>query len=220
MKKSLYWYTVTRPGTLSISLTPVLVGTSLAWAETTHFSWPAALASLMATLLLQIGTNLVNTAPGNPLAYSSNCELFAFLIFGLLAVMGSYYLQTHDLSLNSLCAAWTIGLQAAAIRLIDNYQDQGYGRAANRFSLVSYLGQRQAQTLYSTLLLLSFLALLPIVFFRPVAGIALVTLSPAIRMIRFFSEAQAGPGFNCILTGTATLQLIFGLALSIGLLFG
>lgn len=220
MRKSLYWYLVTRPGTLSISLTPVLVGTSLAWAETGQFSWQAAFAALTATLLLQIGTNLANTAPDNPLAHGSNSELFAFLIFGLLAVMGSYYLQTHTLSLNSLCTAWAIGLQAAAIRLIDNYQDQGFGRTANRLSLVSYLRQRRAQTLYSSLLLLPFLVLLPVLFFRPVAGIALVILSPTIRMIRFFYEAQAGPGFNRVLTGTARLQLIFGLALSIGLLFG
>jgi len=220
MAKPLYWYLVTRPGTLSISLTPVLVGTSLAWAESGQFSWQAALAALTATLLLQISTNLANTAPGNPLAHSSNSELFTFLMFGLLAVMGSYYLQTHDLSLNSLFAACAIGLQASAIRLVENYQDLGRGRRANRFSLASYLGKQRSQTLYSSLLLLPFLVLLPILFFRPVAGISLVILSPTIRMIRFFCDAQVGPGFNRILTGTASLQLIFGLALSIGLLFG
>lgn len=220
MDKPLYQFLVTHPGTLGISITPVLVGTSLAWAETGHFNWLAALTALTAILLLQLATNLLNAAPGTPFAHLTHSELFAFLTFGLFAVMGSYYLQANNFSLNSLSAACALGLQTSAVRLIDNYRSLGEGRSANRFSAVSYLGQQRSQALYSALLLFPFLALLPILVFRPVAGIALVTLSPAIRMIGFFSEAPAGPGLIRALTSTATLQLIFGLALSIGLLFG
>ncbi len=53
------WLAV-RPQTLSISVTPVLVGTSLAWAESGLFHWQAALAALTAALLIQAGTNLHN----------------------------------------------------------------------------------------------------------------------------------------------------------------
>ena len=49
-----------RPQTLSISVTPVLVGTSLAWAEAGQFHWQTALAVLIAALLIQAGTNLHN----------------------------------------------------------------------------------------------------------------------------------------------------------------
>jgi 1,4-dihydroxy-2-naphthoate octaprenyltransferase len=54
------WWLALRPKTLSVSLSPVLVGTALAYAE--HGSvllWPAALA-LLAAVLIQIGTNLHN----------------------------------------------------------------------------------------------------------------------------------------------------------------
>ncbi len=51
-----------RPHTLSISVTPVLAGTSLAWAESGQFRWQIALAAMTAALLIQAGTNLHNDA--------------------------------------------------------------------------------------------------------------------------------------------------------------
>ena len=55
------WLAV-RPHTLSISVTPVLAGTSLAWAESGLFRWQVALAAMAAALLIQAGTNLHNDA--------------------------------------------------------------------------------------------------------------------------------------------------------------
>ncbi len=56
------WLLAIRPKTLGISLVPVLVGSSLAWTETSQFSWVTAVAALLGALLIQIGTNLHNDA--------------------------------------------------------------------------------------------------------------------------------------------------------------
>ena len=56
------WWTATRPRTLSISATPVLVGTALALAEGAAPAWFAMLAALCCALLIQVGTNLHNDA--------------------------------------------------------------------------------------------------------------------------------------------------------------
>lgn len=56
------WLLAIRPKTLGISLVPVLVGSSLAWTETSQFSWVTAIAALLGALLIQIGTNLHNDA--------------------------------------------------------------------------------------------------------------------------------------------------------------
>lgn len=54
------WWQAVRPKTLSVSFSPVLVGTALAFAETGRWlPWVAAVA-LMSALLIQIGTNLHN----------------------------------------------------------------------------------------------------------------------------------------------------------------
>jgi 1,4-dihydroxy-2-naphthoate octaprenyltransferase len=56
------WIMAARPPTLSLSMTPVVVGTALAWAVERQVRWPAALAALIASALIQSGTNLHNDA--------------------------------------------------------------------------------------------------------------------------------------------------------------
>ncbi len=56
------WWTAIRPRTLPLAASPVLVGIALAWAEGAAPRWLAALATLLAALLIQIGTNLHNDA--------------------------------------------------------------------------------------------------------------------------------------------------------------
>lgn len=54
------WWTAIRPRTLSIAVTPVLLGTALAWANGSVRHWPTLLVTLVCALLIQIGTNLHN----------------------------------------------------------------------------------------------------------------------------------------------------------------
>jgi 1,4-dihydroxy-2-naphthoate octaprenyltransferase len=56
------WWTAARPRTLPLAATPVLTGIALAWAEGATPQWLAALATLLAALLIQTGTNLHNDA--------------------------------------------------------------------------------------------------------------------------------------------------------------
>lgn len=56
------WWTAARPRTLPLAATPVLAGIALAWAEGAAPLWLIALATLLAALLIQIGTNLHNDA--------------------------------------------------------------------------------------------------------------------------------------------------------------
>ncbi|MGE5469372.1 MAG: 1,4-dihydroxy-2-naphthoate polyprenyltransferase [Bacteroidota bacterium] len=51
-----------RPRTLSISVAPVIVGSSLAWAEGSTLHWLPLLAALCCAMLIQIGTNVHNDA--------------------------------------------------------------------------------------------------------------------------------------------------------------
>lgn len=56
------WWTAARPRTLPLAATPVLAGIALAWAEAAAPRWFVALATLLAALLIQVGTNLHNDA--------------------------------------------------------------------------------------------------------------------------------------------------------------
>jgi 1,4-dihydroxy-2-naphthoate octaprenyltransferase len=102
------WWIAARPRTLPLSLTPVLVGLALAWAEGATPRLLVAIATLAAALLIQIGTNLQNDAadfergldrPGRigPLrvtaagwASSQRVRAVASLAFGLAFLLGIY----------------------------------------------------------------------------------------------------------------------------------
>jgi 1,4-dihydroxy-2-naphthoate polyprenyltransferase len=56
------WIIAARPRTLSLSMTPVAVGTALAWATERQVHWLAVLAALVCSIFIQLGTNLHNDA--------------------------------------------------------------------------------------------------------------------------------------------------------------
>lgn len=56
------WILAARPRTLSLSMAPVAVGATLAWAGEHKVAWAAVLAALIGSMLIQIGTNLHNDA--------------------------------------------------------------------------------------------------------------------------------------------------------------
>ena len=60
MKKSTAWFLACRPKTLSVSLSPVLVGTAVAWHDTAALLGLPLLAAALGAALIQIGTNLFN----------------------------------------------------------------------------------------------------------------------------------------------------------------
>lgn len=62
MRPATAWLAAIRPKTLGLSVSPVLVGTSLALTVQTTLAWLPALAALAAAVLIQIGTNLHNDA--------------------------------------------------------------------------------------------------------------------------------------------------------------
>jgi 1,4-dihydroxy-2-naphthoate polyprenyltransferase len=102
------WIMAARPRTLTLSVTPVMVGTALAWAVERRIHWPAVLAAFVASAFIQLGTNLHNDAAdswrggdgpdrvGPPRATASGLldgiavNRAACACFALAAVLGAY----------------------------------------------------------------------------------------------------------------------------------
>jgi 1,4-dihydroxy-2-naphthoate octaprenyltransferase len=286
MKTSTAWFLACRPKTLSVSLSPVLVGTAVAWHDTGHLLWLPLLAAALGAAFIQIGTNLFNdvgdflrgtdtpgrlgpkraTAEGwlapnrvkagawlsfalaflcgiylvvhggwpivviglaslaagwaytggpKPIAYGPLGEVFVFIFFGLVAVGGSYYLQTLSLAPTALVAATLVGLHAAAVITVNNYRDLDGDAKNGKNTLAVRLGRPVTRRLYATEILAPY-ALLPLL-----AGLGwkcalpLLTLPLAVHLIHRFQHEALGPVFNSILAATAGLQLVFALALTL-----
>lgn len=167
--------------------------------------------------LLSLASGYAYTGGPRPIAYSAGGELFVFLFFGLVAVMGSYYLQTLHLSMNAFYCACALGLLAAAVLLVNNYRDLETDTKVHKLTLTHYLGKRNSHITYGLLLLLPLL--LPLLLSN-VGGwiwLTLILAPAALLLLRNFARGEPGPRFNNYLANTARLQLAYAALLSVGL---
>ncbi len=286
MKKSTAWFLACRPKTLSVSLSPVLVGTAVAWHDNATLLWLPLLAAALGAAFIQIGTNLFNdvgdflrgtdtpgrlgpkraTAEGwltpgrvkagawfsfalaflcgiylvwhggwpivaiglaslaagwaytggpKPIAYGPLGEVFVFVFFGLVAVGGSYYLQTLTLTPMALIAGALVGIHAAAVITVNNYRDLDGDAKNGKNTLAVRLGRPAIRRLYTAQMLAPY-ALLPLLCSLGwLAALPLLSLLLALKLVRRFHREAPGQVFNSILAATAGLQLAFAILLSL-----
>ena len=184
-----------------------LIGLYLVWRG----GWP-----ILAIGLTSLVAGYAYTGGPRPIAYSASGEFFVFLFFGLVAVLGSYYLQTLSLSLPALAGASAVGLLAAAVLLVNNYRDLQSDRKAGKLTLAHYLGSRGSQVFYGILVLAPFL--LPLALRLDAAWLVQLALPLALLLLVRFIRETPGPAFNRILARTAMLQLLYGVLLTVALL--
>jgi len=85
--------------------------------------------------------------------YSGLGDIFVFLFFGLLSVLGSYYLYTHTLNWQLLLPATAIGCFSAAVLNLNNMRDIENDTTAGKNTLVVKLGLQKAKNYHAFLLL-------------------------------------------------------------------
>lgn len=181
------------------------------------------LAKFVGFELLVVGVLCIAAALGysggpRPYASAGLGEIFVFVFFGLVATLGSAYVQTERITLVMVIAAVQVGLLAAAILVVNNLRDERSDAAAGKNTLAVRLGTTRTRTLYLSLLLGSYppLVLIGGLVDSPWSLLPFVTLP----MTRPLIKAVSNPNPQALiaaLTGTARLQFVFGLLLAAGI---
>ena len=99
---------------------------------------------------------MLYTGGPRPYGYEGLGEVFVFTFFGLVAVVGSYYVQTEELSLLAFALAVPVGLLAAAILMVNNIRDVDTDRRAGKRTLAVRLGRRARDRLFDATLAVAF----------------------------------------------------------------
>ena len=273
-------------------MVPVIVGTCLA-AGHHHFRPAVFAATLLASLLIQIGTNLANdyfdfqkgadtedrvgpvritsaglASPKNvltatclafglaaclgiyliyvggwpilvvgvasivagiaytggplPFGYRGLGDIVCFIFFGLIAVVGTYYLQTGSINGSAFLVGIPVACLVTAILVVNNLRDIDTDRATGKMTLAVRIGRRGTQIEYAFLVAVAYLSPFAIaargitpwwLFWLP-----LVTLPLGISLVRVIFERAHGKSLNVALKGTGRLQLAFGCLLALCLL--
>jgi 1,4-dihydroxy-2-naphthoate octaprenyltransferase len=162
------------------------------------------------------------TGGPKPYGYEGLGEVFVFLFFGVVAVVGSYFVQTEDLRWEAFALSLPVGLLAAAILLVNNIRDADTDRRAGKRTLAVRLGRDGARALFAGCLGLAYVAVPLIAIYgrgiSPLVLLALLSLPLAIPLLRVVRERTDGPALNQALAKTGMLLAAFSLLLSIGLL--
>jgi len=157
------------------------------------------------------------TGGKRPYGYSGFGELAVFVFFGLVAVMGTVYVQLEHLTWLSLTAAVPAGMLAVALLLVNNLRDRPRDAEVGKKTLSVRIGDTKTRQLYLGCAALPFVIAFAVAFGNPLVLItagALVALVPPVKMI---VAGANGRDLITVLQNTGRLQLVFGLLFSIGL---
>jgi 1,4-dihydroxy-2-naphthoate polyprenyltransferase len=200
----------------------VLVGTYVAFGIAVAAG--LYLAAVAGWELLVVGAasilaGVLYTGGPRPYGYEGLGELFVFVFFGLVAVAGSYYVQTEELRWEAFALAVPVGLLAAAILVVNNVRDIDTDRRAGKRTLAVKLGRDRARLLFAAMVILAFAA--P-AFTWALGGLSawllltLAALPLAPRLIETVSSRSDGPALNGALAATGRLLAVFSLLLAAG----
>lgn len=179
-------------------------------------------------LLLAVGgasiaAGFLYTGGPFPYGYAGLGEVFVFLFFGLVAVVGSWYVQVQSFPWPAFALAIPVGLLAAALLVVNNYRDIDSDRLVDKRTLAVRLGRRRTRRFYLALIALAYLTL-PLALIggrvQPWILLAFLSLPLAHPPTRTLFATREGRALNRALAQTALLQLAFCLLVSAGLLIG
>ncbi|MGH2788284.1 MAG: 1,4-dihydroxy-2-naphthoate polyprenyltransferase [Actinomycetota bacterium] len=157
---------------------------------------------------------------GGPRPYASLGlgELFVFVFFGLVATIGSAYVQDEVVRTAAVIAAFPMGLFATAILVANNLRDISSDERSGKRTLAVRLGVTRSRTFYRIVVLgaYPFLALLAGTVDSAWVFIPFITL-PLVRGLDRQIMSDEPPERGRAVAGTARLELAFGVLLAVGL---
>lgn len=148
--------------------------------------------------------------------YSGLGDLFVFIFFGLVSVMGSYYLHTQSFDWRVLLPASAFGLFSVGVLNLNNLRDYRNDKAQGKNTMVVKMGLGNAK-LYHELILIVAVALLAIYnALLPISAwqsLYLLVLYPlirhAIRVYKVENLQELDPELKTLALTTFACALLF-----------
>ena len=209
-----------------------LVGSGLVAAKQVKiaaFAWFGAAAVAGLALALAVGPELIAvglasilagwfyTGGKNPYGYMGLGEVFVFVFFGLVATVGSAYVQPEGWSGLAWLVAVAVGCLSTALLVTNNLRDIPTDQATGKITLAVRMGDARTRWLFVIFLVLPFMVAAIVAVQRPWALLALAALPMAVRAVGPVRAGATGRDLIPVLEATGKTQLVYGILLTIGL---
>ena len=160
------------------------------------------------------------TGGPRPYGYLGLGEVFVFVFFGVVATVGSAFVQIEAITAVAVVASIPVGLLATALLVVNNLRDIPTDGPAGKRTLAVRMGDRKTRFFYVGLIVVAFVVL-PVfgALGRPLAALAFLAVLVARRPVQRVLEGASGPALIPVLGETGRLQIVFGALLAAGLCY-
>jgi 1,4-dihydroxy-2-naphthoate octaprenyltransferase len=172
---------------------------------------------LIAVGLLSIVAAWFYTGGKNPYGYAGFGEIAVFVFFGLVATIGTAYVQIGFVDLNSILGGIAAGSFAAAVLMVNNIRDIETDKIASKNTLAVRMGAKGAKRLFIFMIWFPFVILFFYTLFYPASVLAygaLFLVAPATLIVLTATTAKE---LILVLKLTSFAALTYALLLTLGL---
>jgi len=219
-----------RVGPLRAASSGVVQPEAVRWAAIAAFGVAAIAGLLLSAItdwrLLLVGVacllaGWLYTGGPRPYGYLGLGEVFVFVFFGLVATVGTVYVETLRLTPISILVGCAMGCLATAILVLNNLRDLDTDLAAGKLTLATRIGRRRTLNLLLALVCAAFALPIAIAAFN-LASVTVVLVIVAIPIaaaaVRIAFATTSAPALVSALKRMAIAELAYALLLSLGLL--
>lgn len=157
------------------------------------------------------------TGGPRPYGYAGLGEVFVFVFFGLVATVGTAYVQTERIDGLAVLAAVPVGLLAVALLIVNNLRDIPGDTDAGKRTLAVRIGAPATRIAYAACLGAALLLAVAVAADHPYALLALLATPVAFLPARKVLGGASGKELIAVLGDTGRAQLLFGLLLALGI---
>jgi 1,4-dihydroxy-2-naphthoate octaprenyltransferase len=161
------------------------------------------------------------TGGPRPYGYLGLGEVFVFVFFGLVATLGTVYVETLRITPLAVLMACAMGCFATAILVLNNLRDLDTDAAAGKLTLATRIGRAPTRTLLLVLVCVAFAIPIAVLVFK-LAGVTVMLVHFAIPIaampVRTAFAAPSAPALVRALKRMAIAELAYALLFSVGLL--
>jgi 1,4-dihydroxy-2-naphthoate octaprenyltransferase len=148
------------------------------------------------------------TGGKKPYGYIGFGELSVFVFFGLVATIGSYYIQSEELNWQIFLLSIPVGCLSCAVLVINNLRDLSNDKLVGKRTLAVLLGDKKTRNFYIVLLVISQLVSISAAVIDIKMLFTLICIPMAVNVIKKIATGVGGIELIPILGKTARLQLL------------
>ena len=172
---------------------------------------------LIAVGLISILAAWGYTGGKKPYGYLGFGEVAVFIFFGIVATVGSYYVQVEQMSSSALLLSIPMGSLSCAILVINNLRDLNQDKLVSKRTLAVKLGDANTRIFYLLLLVLAQVSAAAAVSINNYALLTLLWLPLTYSAANQILKGASGKELITILGKTSRLQFLLSLTLAISL---